>query len=225
VNAGARPLHLLALIGLLTPCPAAEAQQMREVQEPQEMRETREVPEAPDARPGFIVARVPERGQVALLLAAGSPFATLSLDYGLFGRLALGLGYDFSTGGFSRAGAHLRVRALRFDRAELGVRLSLSAILPRANSGFGARSIAQTGDGELGLQMSYAFLPTVALFGEGAVLGETDFGRPHTAAFLELGGGAEWAAVGPFVLLGRLGVIRGARGSARTFAAGGGVHF
>jgi hypothetical protein len=213
LNPGARPLALLALIGLLAPFPAAEAQ------------EVQEVPEVPEGKPGFIAARVPERGEVAVVVTAGSPFTTLSLDYGLFGRLALGLGYDFSTGGFSRAGAHLRVRALRFDRAELGLRLSLSAILPRANSGFGARTIAQTGDGELGLQISYAPLPSLALFGEGAVLGETDFGRPHTAAFLEFDGGAEWAAYGPFVLVGRLGVIRGTRGSARTFAAGGGVHF
>jgi hypothetical protein len=185
---------------------------------------TLETPEVPEAPGGFIAARVPERGETALLLVVGRPFSSISLDHGLFSRLTVGLGFDLASGGFSRAGAHLRVRALRLGRAELSARFALSAVLPQANSGFG-RAIARTGDGELDLQISYAPLASLAFFGEGGVLGETDFGRPRTAAFLELSGGAEWVAFGPFALIGRLGMIRGGRGTARTFSAGGGVHF
>jgi hypothetical protein len=38
----------------------------------------------------------------------------------------------------------------------------------------------------LSLVASYAVLPRLALFAEGTVLGQTDFGHPHTAAFVEL---------------------------------------
>lgn len=173
----------------------------------------------------FVAARVPESGDFALLLMGGRPFSSLCLDYSLFSGLAVGLAYDLADSGFSRAGGHLRFRALRLGGAELGLRLALAAVLPRGDSGFGARSVARTGDGELGVQLSYAVLDALSLFGEGAVLGETDFGRPRTAAFLELTSGVEWAFAGPFTLVGRYGLIRGTAGTARTFAAGAGVHF
>ncbi|GAC1338062.1 MAG: hypothetical protein NVSMB23_05310 [Myxococcales bacterium] len=178
-----------------------------------------------DPRARLIAARVPELGDLAILATAGRPFASLSLDYGLFSAVALGLGYDFAQAGFSRAGAHVRVRALRLDRLEVGVRLSLLAVLPRTDSGFGARAIARTGDGELGVLVSYAPLEAVAVFAEAYLLGETDFGRPRTAGFLGLDAGAEWTVLGPLALVGRLGLLRGARGSAATFSAGAGVHF
>jgi hypothetical protein len=217
-------LALVALAGPLSAKGAPEAPETLATLEAPETQATLETPQAQEPTPGFIAARVPERGETALSLAGGRPFSSISLDHGLVARLAVGLGFDVASAGFSRAGAHLRVRALRLGRAELGVRLAVSAVLPQARNGFG-RAIARTGDGELGLQISYAPLASLALFGEGGVLGETDFGRPRTAAFLELAGGAEWVAYGPFALIGRLGMIRGSRGSARTFSAGGGVHF
>jgi hypothetical protein len=98
-------------------------------------------------------------------------------------------------------------------------------VLPQANSGYGARAIARATDGELSLLASYAVFPRLALFAEGTVLGETDFGRPHTAAFLEVQGGAEWAVLGPFSVIGRYGVLKGARSSAAMGSAGVGFGF
>jgi hypothetical protein len=181
--------------------------------------------EAFEAPPSFVLARMPDEGQTAVSAFAGRPFESVWLDHAFLSFLDVGLAFDESSAGFFRLGGHLRLRALRLGDLELSVRLAVARVLPQANSGYGARAIARATDGELSLLASYAVFPRLALFAEGTVLGETDFGRPHTAAFLEVQGGAEWAVLGPFSVIGRYGVLKGARSSAAMGSAGVGFGF
>jgi hypothetical protein len=178
-----------------------------------------------EAPPSFVLARVPGDGQTAVSAFAGRPFESIWIDHAFLSFLDVGLAFDEASAGFFRLGGHLRLRALRLGDLELNVRLAVARVLPQANSGYGARAVARTTDGELSLLASYAVFPRLALFAEGTVLGQTDFGRPHTAAFLEVQGGAEWAVLGPFSVIGRYGVLKGARSSAPMGSAGVGFGF
>lgn len=179
----------------------------------------------PDPEPSYAEARLPAPGRTTLVAVAGRPFESLRLDHAFFPFLAVGLDLDQSSGGFYRTGGHLRGRLLRLGIAEAALRFTVARVQPVGRSGFGARSIAPTWDGELGLLVSCAVLPPLALFVEGSLLGETDFAHPHTAAFVELQGGAEWVVLGPFSLVGRYGVLKGARGTAKLGSAGVALRF
>lgn len=178
-----------------------------------------------DPAPSYVAARVPDPGRTTLEAMAGRPFESLRMDHAFFPFFDLGLDLDQSSGGFYRLGGHLRSRLLRLGEAEAALRFLVARVQPVGRSGFGARSIAPTWDGEAALLVSYAVLPALAVFAEGTLLGETDFAHPHTAAFVELQGGAEWVVLGPFSLVGRYGVLKGARSTSNLGSAGVALRF
>lgn len=175
--------------------------------------------------PSYVAARVPDPGSTTLEAMAGRPFESLRLDHAFFSFLDLGLDLDQSSGGFYRLGGHLRGRVVRLGGVEAALRVTVARVEPVARSGFGARAIAPTWDGEAALLVSCEVVPALAFFVEGTLLGETDFAHPHTAGFVELQGGAEWVVLGPFSVVGRYGVLKGERSTARLGSAGLALRF
>jgi hypothetical protein len=77
----------------------------------------------------------------------------------------------------------------------------------------------------VGLQLAVAPLPHIGLFGEGSLLGTTDFSRERTAGFWQLVGGMAVALPGGVSLLGSLGVLQGARGGRIVGSSGASFRF
>ena len=151
-------------------------------------------------------------GATALTLRAGRPFHGVRLDHGLWDALDVGLGFDVWPEGFYRPTAQLRVRALESGPFQLTLRGTVGRVL--------GSGVVNTTDGELGLQLGFAFLPRLGAFAEGSLLGSTDFTREHTAGFMQLQGGLSFAPPGSISLIASVGVLRGSR-SSRAIGSGG----
>ena len=148
----------------------------------------------------------------ALTLRAGRPFHGVRLDHGLLDALDVGLGFDVWPEGFYRPTAQARVRALESGRFQLTFRGTVGRVLGSAG--------VNANDGELALQLGFAFLPRLGAFAEGSLLGSTDFTREHTAGFTQIQGGLAFAPPGSISLIASIGVLQGSR-SSRAIGSGG----
>ena len=151
-------------------------------------------------------------GATALTLRAGRPFHGVRLDHGLLDALDVGLGFDVWPEGFYRPTAQARVRALESGRFQLTFRGTVGRVLGPAG--------VNANDGELALQLGFAFLPRLGAFAEGSLLGSTDFTREHTAGFTQIQGGLAFAPPGSISLIASIGVLQGSR-SSRAIGSGG----
>ena len=151
-------------------------------------------------------------GATALTLRAGRPFHGVRLDHGLLDALDVGLGFDVWPEGFYRPTAQARVRALESGRFQLTFRGTVGRVLGPAG--------VNVNDGELALQLGFAFLPRLGAFAEGSLLGSTDFTREHTAGFTQIQGGLAFAPPGSISLIASIGVLQGSR-SSRAIGSGG----
>ena len=151
-------------------------------------------------------------GATALTLRAGRPFHGVRLDHGLLDALDVGLGFDVWPEGFYRPTAQARVRALESGRFQLTFRGTVGRVLGSAG--------VNANDGELALQLGFAFLPRLGAFAEGSLLGSTDFTREHTAGFTQIQGGLAFAPPGSISLIASIGVLQGSR-SSRAIGSGG----
>ena len=151
-------------------------------------------------------------GATALTLRAGRPFHGVRLDHGLLDALDVGLGFDVWPEGFYRPTAQARVRALESGRFQLTFRGTVGRVLGPAG--------VNANEGELALQLGFAFLPRLGAFAEGSLLGSTDFTREHTAGFTQIQGGLAFAPPGSISLIASIGVLQGSR-SSRAIGSGG----
>jgi len=151
-------------------------------------------------------------GATALTLRAGRPFHGVRLDHGLLDALDVGLGFDVWPEGFYRPTAQARVRALESGRFQLTFRGTVGRVLGSAG--------VNANEGELALQLGFAFLPRLGAFAEGSLLGSTDFTREHTAGFTQIQGGLAFAPPGSISLIASIGVLQGSR-SSRAIGSGG----
>jgi hypothetical protein len=151
-------------------------------------------------------------GATALTLRAGRPFHGIRLDHGLWDALDVGLGFDVWPEGFYRPTVQVRVRALELGRFQATLRGTVGHVLGPGG--------VNANDGELALQLGFAFLPRLGAFAEGSLLGSTDFTREHTAGFTQVQGGLAFAPPGSISLIASVGVLQGSR-SARAIGSGG----
>jgi hypothetical protein len=153
-------------------------------------------------------------GATALTVWAGRPFHGLRLDHGFWDGVDLGLGLDVWHEGFYRPTVQARVRIFRAGPVQLTLRGTVGRVLG-TNSG-----VVRTTDGELAVQLGFALVPSLAVFGEAALLGATDFTRQHTTGLTQVQGGLAFAPPGPFSLIASAGTLQGVRGS-RAVGSGG----
>jgi hypothetical protein len=160
-----------------------------------------------------------EPGGTSLTATAGRPFYSVRVAHGLLGTLDVGAGLDYSPDGVYRPAIEARVRAFRAGPTQLVARV----LIGRA---FTSRvGMANTNEGEFGLQFAVAAIDRVALFVEGVLLGTTDFTRERTAGFVQGGGGIVIALPAGLSILGSIGILDGVRGHRTVGSSGASVRF
>ncbi|HYV67083.1 MAG TPA: hypothetical protein VE964_12635 [Myxococcales bacterium] len=173
-----------------------------------------EQPTREDPLPALSALGPQPGGSTALTLWAGQPYHGLRLDHGLWDALDVGIGLDVWPQGYYRPTVQARVRAFEWKGFQLTFRGTAGRLFAASPT------VVETTDGELALQLGFALVPRLSAFGEGSLLGSTDFTREHTAGFTQLQGGLAFAPPGPVSLIASAGVLRGSLGS-RTVASGG----
>ncbi len=165
-------------------------------------------------------------GETALTVTAGRPFYSVRLDHGLSDRFDAGLGLDVSASGFLRPVLRSRMRVWSNDTLRVSLRAAVAYVVPAfRSSAFGPQPLARTGDGELGLNLDWAVVPTMWFFAELSTLGQTDGKAEHSAAFAQALGGLEVSLQSSLSLIARGGVLQGSRARAPIGSAGVVWHF
>lgn len=158
-------------------------------------------------------------GATALKITLGRPFHSMRLEYGLWGLGDVGGGLDLSPDGYYRGAGEVRLRALRAGSVQLVARLLAARVFSWKEG------VADTNDGEAGLQLAVAPLPWLGVFTEGSLIGTTDFTHERTAGFWQVLGGAALALPAGVSLLGSIGILHGARGGRTVGLSGASFRF